>query len=332
MTKPGNGDTDYSKISCQTWRHEKWIGHQFGRWTVIGIEPFLSPNGSVQVRVRCSCPAHTERVSVLAALKQGVSTSCGCHAKELSSERGTMDLMGQKFEHLVPLRRLDEKYKDGCWMWECQCDLCGNIDKYPSTFLTGGYAKRCHACAQKHTIERVKEANTIFHTPEEEQLGDTLRRIRSRCQRPADRDYPKYGGRGITLSEEWDKDPMSFVKWSLENGWSPGLSIDRIDVNGPYSKENCRWVSNFVQSNNRRCTIYLDSSRGRFAASEVALLTGHSISHIERRPDQCLELFEKALNGPLKDVEDLHALSEERHNQKKIYEELEPYLMKWIWS
>ncbi len=332
MNKPGNGQTNFSNTPCQTWKHEKWIGHQFGRWTVIGIEPFLTANGSVQVRVRCSCPAHTERVSILAALKQGVSTSCGCYAKELSSERATMDLSGKTFDYLTAIRMTGEKYNDGSNMWECKCNLCGNTCVYPSFFLTGHYVKRCPSCAAKHHGEVAKLANTVFWGEDQKRIASILRSMRARCTKQNDRDYLNYGGRGITLCEEWDKNPMSFVEWSLAHGYGPDKSIDRIDVNGPYSPENCRWTSNFVQANNRRCNVFIETSRGTFSASEAALLTGYGPSHIQRRPDFGKVALERAFKGSLSQIEDLHAYSEELHTRNKYYKEMEPYLLKWIRS
>ena len=333
MTKPSNGEADYSHTPCNTWRHEHYLGKLFGRWEVIEIMPYLSPNGSVQVKVRCTCDKHTETVTTLAALRRGTTTSCGCYAHELSSERNTMDLAGKKFGHLLALRKSEEKYKDGCWMWECECDLCGDVSLYPSTFLTGGYVKRCVTCANKYTVECVKKANTIFHGVDEKRIASILRSMRNRCTKPFDRDYPKYGGRGITLCEEWDKNPLSFVKWSLEHGYAPGLSIDRIDVNGPYSPENCRWASNFTQANNRRCNTYIETSRGKFTASEVALLTGSSYSLVSRRPDIGKQLFERSIEkGFLGNVEDLHEMSNELHRFNKALEPELPYINNWLHS
>ena len=167
---------------------------------------------------------------------------------------------------------------------------------------------------------------------DQKRIASILRSMRARCTKPNDRDYLNYGGRGITLCEEWDKNPMSFVEWSLANGYGPDKSIDRIDVNGPYSPENCRWTSNFVQANNRRCNVFIETSRGTFSASEAALLTGYGSSHIQRRPDFGKVALERAFKGSLSQIEDLHAYSEELHTRNKYYKEMEPYLLKWIRS
>lgn len=79
-----------------------------------------------------------------------------------------------------------------------------------------------------------------------------LRRIKDRCYNPHNKSYKNYGGRGITICDEWLNHPESFVNWSLENGYEDGLSIDRIDNNNGYSPDNCRWVTIKENNQNRR--------------------------------------------------------------------------------
>ena len=81
--------------------------------------------------------------------------------------------------------------------------------------------------------------------------------MKSRCYRKKDKYYKDYGGRGIRVCEEWIKSSKPFIAWSMANGWRKDLKIDRIDVNGDYSPENCRYVTNKVNCRNKRNTIYV---------------------------------------------------------------------------
>ena len=77
-----------------------------------------------------------------------------------------------------------------------------------------------------------------------------------RCNDPKRKKYKDYGGRGISVCPEWN-DPNVFIDWAEQNGYEPGLQLDRIDNNGNYSPDNCRWLTPKENSRNRRNTVFL---------------------------------------------------------------------------
>jgi len=83
-------------------------------------------------------------------------------------------------------------------------------------------------------------------------LYKTWLNMKQRCTNPRRNDYQYYGGRGIAMCDEWLESFQAFYDWAMDNGWKKRLTIDRLNVEGNYCPENCRWVSRTVQSQNRR--------------------------------------------------------------------------------
>lgn len=105
-----------------------------------------------------------------------------------------------------------------------------------------------------------------------------LRRIhhnmKSRCYNENFPRYKYYGGRGITICDEWKNSPEMFMFWAIENGYRDDLTIDRIDNNKGYSPENCRWVDFFIQNNNSTNNRYIEYDGKRMSLSDWARFIG----------------------------------------------------------
>ena len=159
------------------------------------------------------------------------------------------DLTGEVFGRLTVLER--DKNQGRRTMWKCRCK-CGNIVSVRAENLKSGNTKSCgcysdenrHIAHKKHGMSNTK-LFSVFNT------------MKSRCFNKNCYEYDIYGGRGISICSEWLNDSSSFFRWALDNGYSEGLSIDRIDTNGDYCPENCRWVDSFTQANNTRKNIYI---------------------------------------------------------------------------
>ena len=153
-------------------------------------------------------------------------------------------MIGKKYGKLTVLK-LDEKRSGKRKYYICQCD-CGNLKSVRDDCLKSGNTKSC-GCL-------LKEINNSKTQYTKEKLYYVWAGMKSRCNNPNTHRYEDYGGRGIKVYDEWngEHDYVNFRTWAINNGYSEGLTIDRIDVNGNYEPNNCRWVNQHVQSRNTR--------------------------------------------------------------------------------
>lgn len=121
----------------------------------------------------------------------------------------------------------------------------------------------------------------------EKEDRERLRSVRSamiqRCTNPNSREYHNYGGRGITICDEWKANKESFIEWAFENGYRQGLSIDRIDNDKGYSPDNCRWVTSKEQSRNMRKNRYITLCGETHLYSDWPKILGLSKSGFRKR-------------------------------------------------
>lgn len=156
-----------------------------------------------------------------------------------------LDLTGQRFGKLTVLKRTETRSKrrgrrPGVRMWLCQCD-CGNTVYSESSNLRSGDQASCGCAHDKHGDHKSR-------------LYQTWASMKNRCSSANNDSYGRYGGRGITVCNEWAHYPP-FREWALSNGYAGNLQIDRIDNNGNYEPSNCRWVTPAKNTRNRNCVI-----------------------------------------------------------------------------
>lgn len=167
---------------------------------------------------------------------------------------------GKKFDRLT-LLKLVEKGK-----WLCRCE-CGTEKVIAENHIGTNHTKSC-GCLNREIITKTGLSRSKIYS--------CHKAMKERCLSPTSQCYKHYGGRGITVCEEWlgEHGFENFYKWAIENGYSENLTIDRIDVNGNYEPSNCRWVTMKVQNNNQRSNHRITINGENHTVSEWAEIVG----------------------------------------------------------
>lgn len=175
------------------------------------------------------------------------------------------DLTGKKFERWTVIAKSENMGKNTAWICKCECGTIRSVLTYN---LQSGKSKSC-GCLQKEAASRIKKTHGKTNT----RLYRIYKGIKARCCNKNTPAYKHYGGREINICEEWQNDFMSFYNWAMQNGYNDNLTIDRIDVNGNYEPNNCRWVGIFEQANNKSTNFYIVINKEKHTIPEWCRIT-----------------------------------------------------------
>jgi|GEM_PF-218872 len=260
--------TAFNKRQTQE-RRSDLSGQKFGRYTVLRHDTETVKNGGRMPNYICQCDCGSPVRSVSRqALVKGDAKSCGCLHKEIVSN-AAHDLSGLVFGRLTVIDRADvvKRRRGQGAKWNCQCE-CGKTKTVGAAALKSGATQSC-GCLQRENFLRIG-APTRFvgtHKLSGERIYRSWQAMKARCQNPANPAYKDYGGRGIEVCQEWQSFEV-FRGWALSNGYQDDLTIERIEVNGNYCPENCRFIPKSEQPKNRRNSLKITAWGETKTASE----------------------------------------------------------------
>lgn len=180
----------------------------------------------------------------------------------------------------------------------CDCE-CGGTKITSEDNLRRGHCRSCGCLYKGHGGSKKKN---IF-MGSDSKLYRTWSGIKSRCFDQNSHNYHNYGGRGITMCDEWKNDYNTFKKWALHNGYDESggrdCSIDRIDTNGNYDQYNCKWSTAKEQANNTRRNTFIEYDGVEYTLSQLADKAGLNYSTFMSRYSRGWDI-DKILNCPVR--------------------------------
>lgn len=206
------------------------------------------------------------------------------------------DYIGKKYNRYTILK-FDRNRKPRKLYVVCKCD-CGNIKTVEFYAVRVGILKSC-GCYKKESDKAPNEKNKT-HGLSTTRLYKIYLKMIQRCYNKSTKNYKIYGGRGISVCDEWHNDFMSFYNWAVLNGYADNLTIDRINVNGNYEPNNCRWATVKQQANNTRVNKIVKYAGKSQTISEWADEIGMNYQTLYDRIIHYDWTIEKALTKPVR--------------------------------
>lgn len=243
------------------------IGKKFGELTVVAKTDKRTKVKGIIWRCMCSCGNICEVDGKL--LRNGTRKTCGCR-KSVSE-----DVTGQTFGNLLAIKKVNET---GPAVWLFRCNLCGNYSEILLNRVKNNGQESCgcmqHKGSKKHGLAGTKIYNTWI-------------RMRQRCNNPNDANYRYYGARGITVCDEWNNSFDAFLRdmgesFEEHNRIYGGrnTSIERIDVDKGYCKENCKWITQAEQVRNMRSNLSYKNKKKKLSYKEQVQIVMADIERV----------------------------------------------------
>lgn len=229
------------------------VGKRFGKLVVLSLAPKTKNRSTVWL---CQCDCGNQKVVRNKNLIEGIITDCGC-----SSANNLIE--NQKIGRLTLIKKIPACRGAN---WQCLCN-CGNLIIVKEYQLKNGIIKSCGCLKEEYS-----KIGNFIHGFNKTRIQEIHHAMKERCYNKNHMYYNNYGGRGITICDEWlGKDGLkNFGEWALKNGYNDNLSIDRIDNNANYCPKNCRWSTHFEQQNNTRHNYKIEYNGETLSLSEAS--------------------------------------------------------------
>lgn len=185
----------------------------------------------------CVCDCGNTTITTASKLTNGRTQSCGCLRRERTSQACKKDYTGRTFGRLKVLERISQMGEST--KYSCLCS-CGNYVEVSGSNLVTGATRSCGCLRSEETSK-----NWTKHGGCGDRLYKTWCNMLDRCRNSKNKEYSRYGGRGISVCKEWASDYAAFRVWALTTGYTDEMTIDRIDVDKGYEPSNCQWLTKY---------------------------------------------------------------------------------------
>lgn len=257
------------------------VGKRFGKLVVLSLAPKTKNRSTIWL---CKCDCGNQKVVRNKNLIEGIVTNCGCLSKNNLIEN-------QKIGRLTLIKKIPACRGAN---WECLCD-CGNCLIVKEYQLKNGIIKSCGCLKEEYA-----QKGNVVHGFNKTRIQEIYHSMKMRCYNNKHIHYKNYGGRGITICDEWlGKDGLkNFGNWALNNGYADNLSIDRIDNNQNYCPQNCKWSTSFEQQNNTRYNYKIEYNGETLSLSQTARKYNLTVSTLWNRLKKWKDV-KKAIETPI---------------------------------